>query len=148
MIAAVNGFEHQAFAYGYEAAIVQTARYCLCSAIDEAALSSEWAIDSAWASHSLLYTFFSDTSGGETFFSKLDEVRASLAAGRHDEEVSAEVDLLEVLYICLALGFSGKYRILDDGEARLDQLRQTIYELIKEKRGVVALELSPKLAGC
>ena len=82
MIAAVNGFEHQAFAYGYEAAIVQTARYCLCTAIDEAALSSEWAIDSAWASHSLLYTFFSDTSGGETFFSKLDEVRASIAAGR------------------------------------------------------------------
>ena len=52
-----------------------------------------------------------------------------------------------MLYICLALGFSGKYRILDDGETRLDQLRQTIYELIKEKRGVVALELSPSWRG-
>ena len=147
MIAAVNGFEHQACAYGYETAIVQTARYCLCTAIDEAALSSEWAIDSAWASHSLLYTFFSDTSGGETFFTKLDEVRASIAASRHDDEVGAKVDLLEVLYICLALGFSGKYRIVDDGETKLDQLRQSVYELIKEKRGAGAPELSPNWRG-
>jgi len=143
IVAAVNSFEQQAFASGYDADIVQTARYCLCSAVDEVALSTEWAISSVWAQQSLLYTFHSDLSGGRTFFAKLDEVRASISERASDSAVDAEIDLLEVLYICLALGFAGKYRIVAEGEAKLEQLRHAIFTLITEQRAAISADLSP-----
>ncbi|MGI9499966.1 MAG: type VI secretion system protein TssL, long form [Geminicoccaceae bacterium] len=147
MIAAINSFEQRALAAGYDMTIVQTARYCLCTTVDEAVLSTEWAIDTAWSQQTLLYTFYSDTSGGEMFFTKLDKVQSSVTDSADHGDTSAEVDLLEVLYVCLALGFCGKYRILDQGDAKLEQLRQAVYGLVMQRRAAVAHELSPSWRG-
>ncbi len=143
VVTAVNNFEQRALSAGYSKAIVQTAQYCLCTAIDEAALNTEWGINSAWSRQTLLYSFFNDTSGGEKFFVNLDQVKTTITNSSGDEIVRAQVDLLEILYICLALGFYGKYRILDQGTARLKEQRNAVYELIKKQRAALDYELSP-----
>jgi len=47
---------------------VLTARYCLCTAIDEAASSTDWGRDGVWAMSSLAQRFHQDVKGGEKFF--------------------------------------------------------------------------------
>ncbi len=143
MIGAVSFFEQRALAAGYSEAVVHTAHYCLCTAIDEAALSTEWGSNSAWPRQTLLFTFYNETAGGETFFTKLDQVKAWLENRADHVNVSAEVDLLEIFYVCLALGFHGKYRVLEQGPARLNEQRRAVYLLVQQYRAAIEDELSP-----
>ncbi len=48
---------------------IDTARYCLCCAIDEAVLNTNWGSQSTWSHDSLLTSFYSSSQGGEAFFS-------------------------------------------------------------------------------
>ena len=45
------------------------------------------------------------------------------------------IDLLEVMYICLSLGFEGKYRIQNRGKMHLDTIRDGLYKQIKIVQG-------------
>lgn len=44
------------------------ARYCLCTALDEAAALTPWGSSGVWSSNGLLVTFHNETWGGEKFF--------------------------------------------------------------------------------
>ena len=50
--------------------------------------------------------------------------------------------LLELLYICLCLGFEGRYRIEDRGLSKLDEIRENAYQIIQRQRGDVEKNLS------
>lgn len=52
---------------GYE--VIIGARYCLCTALDEAAALTPWGSRGVWTSNGLLVTFHNETWGGEKFFS-------------------------------------------------------------------------------
>jgi type VI secretion system protein ImpK len=53
-------------------------------------------------------------------------------------------DLLELLYACLALGFEGRYRVIDNGRAQLDTLRERLAQILRKERGEYERELSPQ----
>jgi len=55
--------------------------------------------------------------------------------------------LLELLYVCLALGFEGKYRLDDRGAARLQEIREGLYRRIEGLRDSAEPELSPRWKG-
>ena len=95
-------FETRAQAAGVRAEHVIAARYVLCTLLDEAAASTPWGGSGTWASHSLLVMFHNETWGGEKFFQLLAKLAEDPAANR---------DLLELMYVCLALGFEGRYRV-------------------------------------
>ena len=78
---------------------VLVARYVLCTFVDTAVLNTPWGAQSDWASQSLLVMFHKEVSGGAKFFEILERVRAD--PGRHG-------GLIELLYVCLALGYEGK----------------------------------------
>src|SRR5882672_10766951 len=110
----IREFERRARAQNIAAERVMAARYVLCTLIDEAAASTPWGGSGAWASNSLLVAFHNEAWGGEKVF----QLMARLA-----ENVSTNRDLLELIYACLALGFQGRYRVLEGGQAQLEALR-------------------------
>ena len=54
---------------------------------------------------------------------------------------------MELQYACIALGFNGKFQVLDHGQAQLDDLRHELYRKIRAYRGTAESELSPHWRG-
>jgi type VI secretion system protein ImpK len=52
------------------------------------------------------------------------------------------LDLLELAYMCLSLGFEGKYRLSPNGNRVLEELRVEVYSEIQRLRGDSGLSLS------
>src|SRR5690606_21186729 len=130
----VRQFELRAQQAGIANETILGARYCLCTALDEAAALTPWGGNGVWSAHSLLVTFHNETWGGEKFFQLL--ARLSQNPSRH-------IDLLELLYYCLQLGFEGRYRVADDGRNQLATLRQRLLLVLRSARGEYARALSP-----
>ncbi len=134
----IRTFEERARLADVPAEDVLAARYALCTVLDEAVLNTPWGADGNWSTQSLLVTFHREAAGGEKFFQILDRVSG---------EPQRYLVLLELLYVCLALGFEGKYRLDDRGAARLAEIRETLYRRIEGLRDSVEPELSPRWKG-
>jgi type VI secretion system protein ImpK len=106
--------------------------------MDEAVLSTPWGSQSEWGQQSLLVAFHREAWGGERFFERLDQLKQDPA--RH-------IDLLELHYLCLAVGFMGRYQVLQRGDARLAEVQQGLYRAIRTVRGAPADELSLQWRG-
>jgi type VI secretion system protein ImpK len=134
----VRRFEDQARAAGVRNEIVLAARYALCAGMDEAVLSTPWGAQSEWAQHPLLVALHREAWGGEKFFEMLDRISAD--PERH-------IDLMELQYLVLALGFTGKYQMIARGHEQLADLQQSLYRKIRSVRGIAASELSLQWRG-
>lgn len=131
-------FEQNARTSGCSPESVMAARYALCTLLDETVLSTPWGVDSPWSKQSLLSTFHNETWGGEKFFQILE---------RTGQEPARNIDFLELMYLCLALGLEGKYRVLERGRAKLEEIQDNLYRMIRMQRGDFERELSPKWRG-
>jgi type VI secretion system protein ImpK len=134
----IRQFEEQASASRVPNEIVLSARYVLCAALDEAVLSTPWGNQSEWAQHPLLVALHREAWGGEKFFEMLE--RISRDPGRY-------IDLMELQYVVLALGFAGKYQVQDRGQEQLQQVQQELYGRIRNHRGAVDEGLSLRWRG-
>jgi len=130
----IKAFENKARTAGIDPDVTYTTRYVLCSFIDEAVLNTIWGSSSSWGSQSLLSTLHAETSGGETFFVILDRLL---------KDPNANIDLLELMFICLSLGFKGRYAVMNQGQEKLEELRNIVFEQIRRRRGDFPQELSP-----
>jgi type VI secretion system protein ImpK len=126
-------FETRARTAGVASEKIIAARYALCTLLDETAASTPWG-SGIWAKHSLLVMFHSEAWGGEKFFQLLSKLAENPEANR---------DLLEFMYVCLTLGFEGRYRVIENGKAHLDALRERLAQLLGKERGEYERDLSP-----
>lgn len=108
-------------------------RYALCTFLDESIASTPWG-SSEWGKYSLLITFHNEAVGGEKFFQLL----AKLV-----ENPKTNLDILEFMYICLALGFEGRYRVLENGKTQLELLRERLAQEIEKQHQKYECDLSP-----
>lgn len=122
----VRQFESRAQKSGVAPETIFTARYLLCTTVDEFVLGTPWGAASVFSNQSLLRIFHQETSGGEKFFLLLDKLI-------HDP--ANNIDLLELMYVCLALGFQGRYRVETDGANTLEAIRENLYRTIRNYRG-------------
>jgi type VI secretion system protein ImpK len=106
--------------------------------LDEAVLNAPWGEHSGWAQKTLLVTFHSESYGGAKFFQILERLCADFA--KH-------IDLIELMYICLALGFAGRYQIESGGRAKLADIQEDLYRRIQAQRAKPADELAPHWRG-
>jgi type VI secretion system protein ImpK len=134
----VKTFESAARAGGADNETVATARYVLCTLIDETVLSTPWGNESIWSEQTLLAKFHREAWGGEKFFNILDYLL---------QEPARHIDLLELIYLCLAMGFEGKYRVQDLGNSKLQSIQENLFFTIREIRGDYERELSPHWRG-
>ncbi|MBB5018757.1 type VI secretion system protein ImpK [Chitinivorax tropicus] len=135
VVEAVRAFETEAKAAGVDFEALAAARYALCTMMDETVTSTPWGGSGAWASRSLLVTFHNEAFGGEKFFVVLQRLA---------QDAARNIDALELFYLCLALGFEGRYRLIDGGRTQLDLLRERLHQLIRNQRGLVEQDLSPR----
>ena len=134
----VRKFEAQARAEGLSNEQVIASRYILCTLLDESAASTPWGGSGVWATQSLLVMFHNETWGGEKVFQLLSKLAENVAANRN---------LLELMYVVLAFGFEGRYRVLNDGKAQLESLRVRLSQMLRGKTVDGDKTLSPRWQG-
>lgn len=138
MVDAVRRFEREALDTGLETRSLRAARYALCATVDDLVLSTPWGTASNWSQQSLTLIFHNEVSGGERFYTILEEMQKDL--GHHEAVV-------ELMYLCISLGFVGRYRVMPRGVAALAELRDGVYRTIRDRRGEFERELSPHWRG-
>ena len=124
-VASLQAFDTKARASGASNESVLAARYVLCTAIDEAIANTPWGVQIGWNKQSLLVQFHNETWGGERVFQLLSRLA---------QDPSKHLDLLELIYSVMALGFEGRYRVVDNGRSQLDGVRARLAEIIRVNR--------------
>jgi len=137
LVGAIKQFEADAKNENVAHEMIAAARYALCTLLDETISSTRWG-GGVWSSNSLLVAFHNEASGGEKFF---------LILKRLAQDPERNLDVLELMYLCLALGLEGRYAVLDGGQAQLATLRERLLQLIKSWRGSFDHDLSPHWRG-
>ena len=134
ILAEIKQFETAAMARDVPPRLVRMTRYAIAATLDDIILNTEWGGQAVWAGRSLVSSLYNETWGGERFYELLNQMRRA-----PDENI----DGLEFMAICLAVGFSGKYRVMEGGQGRLSRLRHELYRIIRRVRGPYDRELSP-----
>lgn len=109
----IRTFEESARASGVSRPQITAARYLLCTFIDEAIAATPWGADAPAGTRGLLQEFHEDESGAVKVFELLDKLSA---------DAQTHAPLLELFYVCFALGFQGQYAHQVNGRAELDAL--------------------------
>nr|WP_232033861.1 type IVB secretion system protein IcmH/DotU [Achromobacter insolitus] len=117
-------FERSAKKMDIPAEDVYATKYAFCAAVDETVLNSGFSIRDAWMLQPLQLTLFGEQLAGENFFARLEDLRAQGAP---------RLQSLEVFYMCLLLGFQGKYMI--EGQEKLGYLTARLGDEITLLRG-------------
>ncbi len=121
----IKAFESNAQERGYIAETILIARYILCAALDETIIYSSLANSSLWQRFKLINTFQNEQSADERFFLIVDRLLNA---------PTVHIELLELIYTCLSLGFEGKYRYEDKGHLQLSELKDSLFHQIRNVR--------------
>jgi type VI secretion system protein ImpK len=130
---ALKAADQEARKRGYSGETMQLAIFAVVAFLDESILNSRNPLFADWPRKPLQEELFSTHTAGEVFFQNLQKL-----LGQTDSPEVA--DLLEVYYLCVLLGFGGKYSVGSKGDLRaaMDAVGDKIYRV----RGR-SVELSP-----
>jgi type VI secretion system protein ImpK len=134
----LKSFEAAASATGLPRELVRTAHYALSATIDDLVLSTPWGSQSSWPKRSMVSTFHNEVVGGERFYEILNHLH---------KNPGNNADVLELMYVCLALGFQGRLRVTDRGSSEHNRVREGVYRTLRERRGDFERDLSPHWRG-
>jgi type VI secretion system protein ImpK len=138
VVAEVNAFERRITPLGLSLQTIRAARYALCAMMDDVVLNTPWGSRSLWTQKSMVATFHNEVVGGDRFWDLLNQLK---------QDAAVNLDLLELLYLCITLGFEGKYRVTARGASELILVREDLYRLIRNNRGDFERTLSPHWEG-
>jgi type VI secretion system protein ImpK len=113
-------------------ASIDESKYALIALMDETVLSVPGACRDYWIMRPMQLDYFGDNIAGQEFYNKLQNLLL---------QPENKKDVLEVYYLCLALGFEGKYKI-SNPEERLTIL-EDLGRKLRRTRIRVSSELSP-----
>ena len=132
----IDGFERTARAAGIPEDRLLAARYALCALLDDAASATPWGRE--WGSRGFVGELHPEAGGPDKFFALLEQMTA---------QPGNFAELLEFFYVCLALGFEGKYRGGEGGRQALAQTRSRLFAVLAARRGEAAAGLSGRWQG-
>lgn len=121
------GVEREALRLGYSTEDIRGANYAVVAFLDESVLTSNDPNQATWSA--LQSELYDQAVAGESFFDQLERLRR-----RHDSPEMA--DLLEVYYLCLLLGYRGRYAgYAADRQADLARVMAELRARIEGVRG-------------
>ena len=100
-------FKKNCNAAGIPEEAANEAIYAIVALIDETVLSVPGACRDYWFGRPLQLDLFGDNIAGEEFFNRLQKMMA---------QAEKKKDALEIYYLCLSLGYEGKYKIMNPEE--------------------------------
>jgi type IV / VI secretion system protein, DotU family len=111
---------------------IAEAKYALIALIDETVLSVPGICRDYWMSRPLQLEHFGDNIAGQEFYNKLQKMLL---------QPENKKDVLEVYYLCLSLGFEGKYKISNPEERTA--IMEDLGRKLRRTRIRASAELSP-----
>ena len=94
---------------GYKERQIQAAKFSLAAFVDEMVLTAQFPLREQWEKHPLQLEYFGEHLAGVTFFNRLDDLL---------KDSANEADVVELFYLCLLLGYKGKYKIYYEPELK------------------------------
>jgi type VI secretion system protein ImpK len=126
----ISDLKHKIAALDYPPSVADKTCFLFCIVIDEQILHSAWGEESSWENQTLVSELFSMRNGGEQFYT---------VAERALSQPALLIDLLELIYIFLKIGFRGQYRV--HGSDKLEELFKRLEKNIFEHREKPELNL-------
>jgi type VI secretion system protein ImpK len=128
----IKDFERTCLSHGKPAEAVEQAKYALAAFIDETVINSENNCRETWIADPLATAFFNDSLAGENFFKRLEAMLPDL---------KRNLEVVEVYYFALALGFQGRYRL--SGPEVLPNVVRNLLKRVEGLKGSPAKAVSP-----
>ncbi len=125
-------FERTCLSHGKPAEAVEQGKYALAAFIDETIINSESNVRETWITEPLQTAFFNDNLAGENFFKRLEAMLPDL---------KRNLEVIEVYYLALALGFQGRYRL--SGPEVLPNVVRNLLKRIEGLKGAPPKSISP-----
>jgi type VI secretion system protein ImpK len=133
----LGAFERQAREMGIAMEFLRPAHYVLCASIDDVVLNTPWGAASGWAGQTLLAAFHPGARGPDQVFNYLRQMQT---------EPAKFLPVIELTYLCLSLGFMGRYREARGG-SELESLRSEAHATIAAQRPAAEPALSRRWRG-
>ncbi|MBA3662505.1 MAG: DotU family type IV/VI secretion system protein [Gammaproteobacteria bacterium] len=130
----INSFQETAQSHGYNSEYTIVCRYLLCATFDDVIANTPWGGQDQWEPYSLLAAFKQHTYHQDKFFNILE---------RAVKEPAIYIDMMELIYICLSMGYKGQYRATEHSQYQLEQITNNLYKHIRAYRGSFSKALSP-----
>lgn len=109
---------------GYDNADIEEALFAVLALADEVALSVEWPGRAQWPRQLLQKRYFSVVNAGVAFYTKLDALNA------------LQMQVREVYFLCLCLGFAGRYGYDRNQKALTDIKQENLKLLLQGEDGL------------
>jgi type VI secretion system protein ImpK len=132
--ALLKQLEQRGEALGYKQRHLQTIKFALAAFIDETVLIADFPLREEWEKYPLQLEYVGEHLAGLTFFERLEAIMKNLQG-------EADLDVVEVCYLSLLLGYKGKYNIYYEDQLKI--VIQNIAELLRKSGRIQAEALSP-----
>ena len=129
--ALLKQLEQRGEALLYRERHLQTIKFALAAFIDETVLIADFPLREEWEKYPLQLEYVGEHLAGLTFFERLEAIMKN-------SEAEADIDVVEVCYVCLLLGYKGKYNIYYE-----EQLKSVIENIADFLRRAGRLQVSP-----
>jgi type VI secretion system protein ImpK len=137
-VRAMHTFEQRTRDLALPREVLAPAHYALCASLDDVVLNTPWGSTGVWDTDSLVSIFHKEVRSGERFFQLLTQMR---------QNPGLFLPVIELMYLCLSLGYQGQYRLSPRGPAELDRLREETYAVIVRQRQAPEPDLSAHWKG-
>lgn len=125
-------FERHAAQIGYSENQTRQAKFALAAFVDEAVLLADFPLKHEWEKYPLQLEFFGEHLAGVKFYDRLEELMK-----RPDHYA----DVIEVFYMCLLLGYKGRYAI--DYGNELPQVVGNVQQALRSVGRLSESDLAP-----
>lgn len=88
---------------------VQAVKFALAAFVDETVLTADFPLRDEWEKYPLQLQYFGEHLAGVKFFERLDSMT---------KQTEQNAEAIEVYYLCMLLGFKGKYKIYLEEELK------------------------------
>jgi type VI secretion system protein ImpK len=132
---AVCEFERRMADAGIAADEAKIATYALCETVDDIAQNLPGSDRKAWTESGMLARFFEARTSGVGFFEALNRILAN---------PTAHYNVLELMQVCLSLGFEGQYRRIPAGDSGLARVRADVYDTLRYLKPRADEEIVPR----
>jgi type VI secretion system protein ImpK len=136
--AEAKAFEKTLASLGLSSEDNARARYAVLATVDDIVQNLPGGVNSDWARQSLVVQSFGQAFGGDQFWTILDNMLARPAA---------YVELLELYHACLAVGFQGRLRVVENGHSQISAKMANIYSTLTDIRPRPENDLVPQWQG-
>lgn len=118
----IDRFERNALAAGIDPHETLVAKYALSGTADDIVQNLPGSDRGSWQQYSMVARFFHKRDSGVGFFQEAEKAMQAPAQ---------RYNLLELMLVCMSLGFEGQFRTAPNGAVELARIRKAIYETLR-----------------